>query len=103
MTPNVPRIDIQSPTYISDSLRAYRDRARASGFMQSAASGLSGSDIEGLARHFGRYISANLDQSTESDVAPELALTGRSSKYLETQLQLFARIPQVRDGGPLLA
>ena len=53
VSPSLPRIDIQSPIYISDSLRAYRERARASGFMQSAATGLSDGEIESLANHFG--------------------------------------------------
>jgi cytochrome c553 len=128
VTPSLPRIDFQSPAYISDSLHAYRRRARASGYMQSAASNLSDADIENLARHFGGEPLGREQSDAESADAPELVLTGSPSRqipacvgchgrmtpvrhdfprlsgqtaeFLETQLRLFARRPQLRGGGP---
>ena len=83
--PSLPRLDIQSPIYLSDSLRAYRERARASGFMQSAATGLSDGEIESLANHFGGKpsISESLEQSiSESANTPEVALTGSAFRQI---------------------
>lgn len=50
----LPRLDIQSPAYLAASLRAYRDGTRASGIMQSIASGLDDAAIDRLATRYGR-------------------------------------------------
>ena len=96
--------------------------------MQSAASGLSDVEIETLAKHFGHEESESLEQSTNSSVALDLVLRGsalrqipacigchgrinpvrsdfprlkgQNEKFLETQLRLFASVPQLRGGGP---
>jgi cytochrome c553 len=49
---HIPRLDIQTETYLSASLQAYRDGKRFSGVMQHAASELGDEDIAKLARHF---------------------------------------------------
>jgi cytochrome c553 len=122
----IPRLDIQSPEYLADALRAFRDGRRASGVMQVAASGLDDGTIDRLARTFGGRASAiraaagatpppvvrqgapdrkvppcAACHGVSQPVRPALpALMGQDRRYLEVQLRLFAREGQVRGGGP---
>ena len=122
----IPRLDIQSPEYLADALRAFRDGARASGVMQIAAQGLDDEAIEALAREFGAMDPP--DPPLSPDAPPEIvtagdparkvppciachgtseparsafpALRGQDRRYLALQLKLFSKSPQARGGGP---
>jgi cytochrome c553 len=121
----IPRLDIQSPHYLADALRAFRDGERASGVMQIAAQGLDDEVIEGLAREFG--VMVRPDPPPGRDAPPEVvtagaperkvppciachgtsepvrpgfpALRGQDGRYLVLQLELFTKLPQRRGGG----
>jgi cytochrome c553 len=116
-----PRLDIQSPHYIADALKAFRDGTRASGTMISAASGLTDEQIAEFAQSYGRDIelsntSAPTGQSiaevgiSARDIAacdschgvsarPEFPrLRGQDADYLMKQLELFASLGDERGG-----
>lgn len=118
----IPRLDIQTPEYLADALRAYRDGSRQSGAMIAVARGLSDQDIDRFAREFGREIDVAL---RPLDAAGEIAtrgltardipaclschgpaarrdyprLTGQDPRYLRRQLELFVTLQEER-GGP---
>ena len=71
----LPRLDIQSPGYLAASLRAYRDGTRASGIMQSVATGLDDAAIDALAARYGRS-PVSPRPAAGSDVGAEIALRG---------------------------
>ncbi|MFC4670470.1 c-type cytochrome [Seohaeicola nanhaiensis] len=119
-----PKLSIQTPTYLSDALRAYRGGARKSGYMQSVAVRLSDANIERLAQRFGEAEPVQLDPEGAPDLAasghpgrkagacvgchsgaanpafPRLA--GQHEDYLATQLRLFTQAPENRGGGPYI-
>jgi cytochrome c553 len=122
----IPRLDIQSPAYLADALRAFRARDRASGVMQIAAQGLDDETLERLAREFGGM--SGPEEGPSPDAPPALvlsgdpdrkippcsachgtssparsafpALKGQDGRYLVLQLHLFAENPDERGGGP---
>jgi cytochrome c553 len=112
----VPRLDIQSPQYLYEALLAFQQRRRHSGFMESAVAGLSESELQELARHFGRgtrvHLSASAPAAADGPVCtachgpptparPDYpSLSGQYSQYLETQFELLADRENPRDGGP---
>lgn len=124
-----PRLDLQSPAYLADALRAFRDGTRASGTMISAARGLTDADIARFAAQYGRAIAAPAGARDElggriarhglpaRDIPACEAchgaggrvdyprLSGQDSAYLETQLTLFATLGTARGGrfAPLMA
>jgi cytochrome c553 len=121
-----PRLDIQSPEYLADALRAFRQRTRASGVMQIAAQALDDRTVDRLAREFGRENRSARRGGTEEPPAlitegdPDRkvpacaachgtsvparaefpALAGQNRRYLALQLHLFAGDEAVRGGGP---
>jgi cytochrome c553/cytochrome c5 len=119
-----PRLDIQSPEYLYATLIAFRDGSRASGFMQSAVSGLSDNDLQLLAQHYGnsaKVVAAEQgppsfsEQGTSTGNRPACAachgpptparpempnLSGQYEGYLLRQLELFIASPSARGGGP---
>jgi cytochrome c553 len=118
-----PRLDIQTPQYIADALKAFRDGTRASGTMISAASGLTDEEIVALSQNYGRDAAAP-DISSNSVSGRSIAmegipqrdiaacdschglsarsdfprLSGQNADYLLTQLQLFAALGEERGG-----
>jgi cytochrome c553/cytochrome c5 len=117
-----PRLDIQTPAYLGDALRAYRDGSRQSGFMAGVAARLSDGQIDALANHFGAatlpQIASRQGANPLSEPIPEqLAacaachgppaaarpdfprLTGQYAPYLEQQLNLFTAEMPTRGGG----
>ena len=114
-----PRLDIQSPAYLSASLRAFRDGTRASGMMLSAASGLTDAQIDELAATFGRSTEVTPKQPApamwrsgipERDIpacaacheAPARSdfprLAGQDRAYVVRQLELFVSLGASRGG-----
>jgi cytochrome c553 len=122
----IPRLDIQSPDYLADALRAFRNGGRTSGFMQIAAQGLDDETLVGLAQEFGDM--RRPDEGDGSRTPPALvrlgdparkippcaachgtswplrpafpALKGQDRRYLARQLHLFAEDARARGGGP---
>jgi cytochrome c553 len=122
----IPRLDIQSPAYLADALRAFRDGDRGSGVMQIAAQGLDDAVIDRLARAFAG--GARPAAPGPSPAPPPLVtlgdparkippcaachgralparpefpvLSGQDAGYLARQLHLFAEDPEIRGGGP---
>ena len=119
----IPRLDIQSPHYIADALKAFRDGTRASGTMISAASGLTDEQITEMAQRYGRNEAA-AGTSSSSNVGQRIAekgiptrdiaacnschgaaarpdfprLSGQHADYLLNQLKLFALLGAERGG-----
>lgn len=117
-----PRLDIQSPAYIADALRAFRDGTRASGTMITAANGLTDAEIDTLAQSFGRPATASLPEATglarsiwERGIpdrnipacqschgagarADYPKLMGQDAEYIERQLDLFISLGSGRGG-----
>ncbi len=116
----IPRLDIQTPDYLSASLRSYRAGERASGVMQAAAHRLSDEQIELLAQAVGQALPA---QPPLDDIPPLVAkgdpardipacischnpqarpdyprLMGQDADYLHRQLTLFAELGVDRGG-----
>jgi cytochrome c553 len=122
----IPRLDIQSPPYLVDALRAFRQGGRTSGVMQIAAQGLDDAMLDRLAREFGRMtrpagapgqgeppavVRAGVPDrkvppcaachGTSAPARPEFpVLTGQDRRYLALQLHLFAAESSDRGGGP---
>ncbi len=119
----IPRLDIQTPEYIADALRAFRDGTRASGTMIAAARHLSDARIEELARQFGREAKEATPAGDTSDAGriaeagipgrdvPAClschgagsprdypALAGQDAGYLRRQLELFVDLGEARGG-----
>lgn len=117
-----PRLDIQSPTYLADALRAFRQGTRASGTMMAAARSLSDEAITELSDYYGKFVpQPNGGDGRAAEIArrgiPERdvpacnschgdgarrdypRLSGQSPAYLLGQLQLFAAHGAAR-GGP---
>ncbi len=111
-----PRLDIQHPDYLRDALTAFRDRRRASGFMQAATTGLTDANITALAAHFGQRPVQSVQAEKPGSLAvcaachgPPApartafpALAGQHGRYLATQLDLFLREDSTRGGGMFL-
>lgn len=111
-----PRLDIQTPEYLFNTLRAFRDGKRQSGFMQSVVNGLRDDELRTLAEHFGRASAATPPSQVplEGDApactachgppvparAEFPALAGQHESYLLTQLRLFRSGEAKRGGGP---
>lgn len=118
----IPRLDIQTPAYIADALRAYRAGNRQSGPMMAAAQRLDDTQIDRLAATFGRGVT--LDPGGPGDMAALAAsgsplrdipaclschgpqargdyprLIGQDPRYLRRQLELFQTLGTDR-GGP---
>jgi len=117
-----PRIDIQSPQYISNALAAFRDGSRPSGTMMSATRQLTDGDIAEFAELYGRSVSLRPSETSELGKAiaregivsrdipacekchgplaradfPRLA--GQSADYLQRQLELFQKYGAERGG-----
>lgn len=120
----VPRLDIQTPDYLYETLLAFRDGRRASGFMQSAVSGLRDEELRDLAIHFGKgaaapatATSALPSAASRNDPLPACtachgppavaraefpSLAGQYENYLIAQLQLLADREKPRGGGPFI-
>jgi cytochrome c553 len=123
-----PRLDIQSPQYLADALRAFRSGSRASGMMMTAASGLTDEQIAELAAYFGRDAEVAPDGGGEGErIAREgiperdvpaceschgavgrpdfPRLQGQDRTYLLRQLKLFAELGAGRGGrhAPIMA
>jgi cytochrome c553 len=118
-----PRIDMQTPAYLMQTLQAFRDGKRQSGPMRAATAGLSDDTIAHLARLFAK----DVPQVTAAD-APALVtrgdparnipacaqchgppapvradipnLSGQSAAYLARQLRALAQDDPPRGGGP---
>jgi cytochrome c553/cytochrome c5 len=120
-----PRLDIQTPAYLADALRAYRDGSRQSGFMAGVAARLSDEQIDALADHFGSATPLQVASRRRVDplsepIPEQLAacaachgppdaarpdfprLTGQNTNYLEQQLKLFTSETPTRGGGRYL-
>lgn len=69
-----PRLDIQSPAYLTSALLAFRDGGRPSGTMMSAARQLTDAEIAELADHFGRRVP--VEPSGQSDLGQRIATEG---------------------------
>jgi cytochrome c553 len=118
-----PRLDIQSPQYIADALRAFRDGTRASGTMISAASGLTDEEIAALAQSYGRGTAttgpaplapfgqsiaekgipardvAACDSCHNTSARPDFPrLARQDAAYLTKQLELFISLGEERGG-----
>jgi cytochrome c553/cytochrome c5 len=112
-----PRLDIQTPEYLFAALASFRSGARASGFMQSVATGLTDDELREAAQHFG-------SDGGEADIGlqdgePLFALTpipcrachgpppvrpqfprltGQYQRYVDLQLRLFVEKGEQRGG-----
>jgi cytochrome c553 len=93
----IPRLDIQTPTYIATALRAFRDGTRQSGAMMAAARGLSDDEIVELAAEFGRGVVLPM---REGEGAALLATLGRAEMDIPACLSCHG--PQARDDYPRL-
>ena len=116
-----PRLNIQSPQYLTDALRAFRDRTRMSGTMMTAAAGLTDREITALAETYGRLATTAAPSSRpgediaflgiperkvppcESCHGPEARpdfprLGGQERDYILGQLRLFATLGEARGG-----
>lgn len=117
-----PRLDTQSPQYLTDALAAFRDGTRPSGTMIAAARQLTDNDIAELAKLYGR--SASVPPTENSDLGRTIALegivsrdvpacekchspaaradfprlAGQSADYLRRQLHLFQKYGAERGG-----
>ena len=118
----VPRLDIQSPTYLADALGAFRNGSRHSGTMMAAAQQLGDADIAALAQQLGqgRKVPAGGDDPLGARIARDgiatrdipacdrchgasaradfPRLTGQSTGYLRLQLELFQTLGPQRGG-----
>jgi cytochrome c553 len=117
----IPRLDIQSPEYLADALRAFRAGTRQSGTMMTAARTLSDDEIADLAARYGRREVSEPETGSGAGEAiarrgiPEREipacdachggpredyprLAGQSADYIERQLQLFAELGEARGG-----
>jgi cytochrome c553 len=117
----VPRLDIQSPQYLADTLRAYRDGTRASGMMMSVASGLTDQQIDQLAQQFGHMVvevpsGTELGQRIAEEGLPDRdvpacnschgasarpdfpRLSGQDSTFIRRQIDTFQRHGARRGG-----
>lgn len=120
-TAAAPRLDIQSPAYLSAALTAFRQGTRASGTMMAAARSLTDEQIEALAALFGREVAGEAAGGSalgariaaeglpDRDIAacdschgaarPEFPrLAGQDRDYLVTQLALFNAHGSARGG-----
>lgn len=118
---SAPRLDIQSPDYITAALQAFRHGTRASGTMIAAASGLSDEEIAELSAYFGKLVTAESPagggpgagiaahgipardiaacDSCHTTGRPEFPrLMGQYRDYLVTQLELFNEHGAARGG-----
>ena len=117
-----PRLDIQTEDYLRDSLAAYRDGQRQSGFMAGIADLQDDAQIAALAAYFAAMPSrpaANPPTIVTQGIAdrglpacktchdpadvvrPQFPrLVGQYPGYLATQLRLFTDQPFTRGGGP---
>jgi cytochrome c553 len=121
----IPRLDIQTPEYIAQALAAFRDGARASGTMITAARGLSDEAIETLAARFGKTMAISGREEADTSRGKEIAtrgiperkipaceschgpaarpeyprLAGQDRHYILQQLNLFVTLGPAR-GGP---
>jgi cytochrome c553 len=117
-----PRLDIQSPQYLTDALVAFRDGSRQSGTMMAAARQLSDEDIAELSQEFGRREPAQPGSGNalgeqiarEGIVSRDIPacerchgttaradfprLAGQPVDYLKTQLELFQKHGAERGG-----
>jgi len=120
----IPRLNTQSVTYLETALHAFRDGARASGYMQVATAGLDDDALARLARHFARSeadqtaTEAALERPAEGGddgivarcvachgtnrpVRPDFpSLAGQDPRNLRAQLHLFRDHGEARGGGP---
>lgn len=118
----IPRLDIQSPTYLEATLKAFREGERQSGTMMAAAKTLNDEEIALLAEAYGRNMPAMPNGSASAaEIArngvPEFdvpscdschgpqgrpdypRLAGQDPDYIARQLILFAEMGADR-GGP---
>jgi len=118
----IPRLDIQSPAYLTHALEAFRDGSRHSGTMMAAARQLTDDQIAGLAQMFGRRLAVGEPEGPQlgaqiatrgvldrdipacdschgaSARADFPRLAGQSKAYLVTQLELFQHLGAERGG-----
>lgn len=71
-----PRLDIQPEAVLVAALQAYADGTRASGIMQSAASGLSDEELRRLAASYAQDAPLQGSALASSDVAPTVLARG---------------------------
>ena len=116
-----PRLGLQTPTYLADSLAAFRSGARKSGFMQEVATQLDSDAIAELSQrlagsapripaedapaiavqgHPDQAVGACLGCHGERGLPAFPRLAGQYRSYLETQLRLFMKDDEIRGGGP---
>lgn len=107
-----PRLDLQTPEYLLDSLRAFRAGSRQSGFMQSVAAPLSDATLAALAGAIARGPQSHPPAPAEATVCATChgpttiarpafpRLSGLTAAYLESQLRLFTAEEFTRGGGP---
>lgn len=107
-----PRLDLQTPDYLADSLRAFRNGTRQSGFMHAAAAPLSDTSLTTLARVLGQGPQEQPPAPPEAAICAAChgpttlarpafpRLQGLTAAYLETQLRLFTAEDFTRGGGP---
>ena len=117
-----PRLDIQSPTYLADALRAFREGSRHSGTMMAAARQLSDADVTALAQQFGQgrqvptggnnplgariardgFVTRDIPACDRCHSATARAefprLAGQTADYLRLQLELFQKHGAERGG-----
>ena len=117
-----PRLDIQSPQYLTNALVAFRDGSRPSGTMMASARQLTDAQIAELADLYGRSVS--LPPPGGSDLGRAIALegiasrdvpacekchsataradfprlAGQSAGYLQRQMELFQKYGAERGG-----
>jgi cytochrome c553 len=117
----IPRLDIQSPAYLTHALEAFRDGSRHSGPMMAAARQLTDAQISRYADLFGQNLTIEPEGDTlgqriamegipERDIPscnschggparPDFPrLSGQSKTYLVTQLKLFQHLGAERGG-----
>lgn len=117
-----PRLDIQSPQYLTHALEAFRDGDRQSGTMMAAARRLTDVQISELSQYFGRREQVPTGEgdelgariATEGIVSRDIPacdschgeggrddfprLAGQPAAYLQRQLELFQQYGPERGG-----
>ena len=113
-----PRLDIQASEYLYDTLQAFSDGHRSSGFMASALDGLTDDELRIAAQYFGRSTPVPIEAprpalptSTtpacdachgrpESSRLAYPRLAGQYQGYLEAQYRMLSDREHPRGGGP---
>jgi cytochrome c553 len=90
----VPRLQGQTSARLLDALRQYRDRRRASGIMQTAASGLSEEQMQRLATYYGSLPPLPPSATAEAEDAArggDLAVYGAPEREIPACLGCHAK------------